>query len=252
MSKYLLFFIISLHSIIVSCNKKVDSNQNVVSELIRKYPELGKDTIENYRLIRTVIIGNRKIGIKLYSAKLKYLESHQIIVLNNDVGETYAIPLFSNNVRKYWNFENESKNFKNNSYNSLFELEFMIAINHLKLNDTHGTGYSIMYEMIHSLLHFQQLTENDNGKLECWKDHIISSDSNSDTESEFVSRNKTNCNQILKGIVKDENVFHYNAHFDIANNRVFQFEFPTPFNKKINQLNIKIYRLGREIPLILL
>lgn len=254
MNKYLLVFLIPLLSIIVGCNCKVDSksvisDQKAISELIEKYPELAEDTIGNYKLSRTVIVGKSKIGIKLYTGNQKYFVGHNIIVLNNELGEVYAIPLFSTDVRKYWSFENEPKSFKSKEYNSLFEIEFVSAINQLKLNDTLGTGYWLMHEILHSLLNYEQVTEFDGEKLQSWGNNFITSDHHED-ENECETRNKSNCEQVLKSIVKRERAFIYDASFDRRNIRIFQFEYPYFHHRKIKKLNMKVYRLGCDVQLM--
>lgn len=249
MGKHFLFFILPLIALIIGCNKEADADQKAISELIKKYPELGKDTIGSYELIRTILTGNGKAVIKFYTGKSN---KHQLIILQNDSGKSYAIPLFSNDVRKYWSFENEPRTFKNKEYNSLFELEFVSAINELQLNDTLATGYNIIYEILNSALPCQQLTEFDSEKLESWGNMLLPSDSNSDGDSVCESRNKKNREQILKGMVKSLFIFQHNAYFDPQNNRVFQFKFPENNKLKINKLDIKIYRIGCDFQLIVL
>lgn len=252
-----LILLISMISLFVSCNNgnkdfSKNSDKELITQLISKYPELAKDTIGDYKLMRTVIIGVKNISVKLYSTDHEYNTPNNIIVINNSAGEKFAIPLFSNNFRKYWNFENETKTFDDKVYNSLFEKEFIIAINRLKLNDTLGTGRSVMYEIFHSLLHFQQVSEHDYNYLEELGRNLASSNSYNDDDIESEHRNSLNIKEVLNGITISENVHHYNALLDMNNYRVFQIEFPKKRNMKIQKLNIKIYRLGEEvIPLIM-
>ncbi len=251
MTRNLILFI-SLISLLVSCknsNKDFSKNSDkeLITQLISKYPELAKDTIGDYKLIRTVIIGEKNVGVKLFSTDHEYNTPNNIIIINNSAGEKYAIPLFSNNIRKYWNFENEIKTFDDKVYNSLFEKEFILAINRLKLNDTLGTGRAVIYEIFHSLLHFQQVTEHDYDYLEELGRNLVSSNSHNDEDIESEHRNSLNIKQVLNGITISEYVHHYNALFDMNNYRVFQMEFPKKRNKKIQKLNIKIYRLGEEV-----
>lgn len=162
------------------------------------------------------------------------------------------MPFFSNNFRKYWNFENEAKTFDDKIYNSLFEKEFILAINQLKLNDSAGTGRTIIVEIFHSLLHFQQITEYDKEYLEDLGRYLVSSESHNEQEMESYRRNELNSKQILYEITKTENVLNYNALFDRRNYRIFQMNFPKKKKEKIDKLKIKVYRFGQEvIPLIL-
>lgn len=256
MTRNLIIFI-SIASLLVSCcngNQNVDRNTDnaIITQLIIKYPELAKDTIGEYKLIRTVINEKKKVGIKLFSTNHVNNTPNCIIVISNPKGENYAIPFFSNNFRKYWNFENEAKTFDDKVYNSLFEKEFILAINQLKLNDTLGTGRAVIYEIFHSLLHFQQITEYDKEYLEDLGRHLVSSESNNDEEIESERRNELNSKQILYDITKTENVLNYNALFDRKNYRVFQMDFPKRQKEKIDKLNIKVYRFGKEvIPLMM-
>lgn len=256
MTRNLILFILII-SLLVSCNngnKNVESNSDkeIITQLINRYPELAKDTIGNYKLIRTVIIGEKEVGLKLFSSDHEYNSPSSIIVINNSKGENYAIPLFCNNNRKYWNFENELKTFKDKVYNSLFEKEFILGINQLKLNDTLGTGHSVIFEIFHSLLHFRQVSKHDREFLQDLGGIMINSDSHSDDNLESEKRNELNSYQVLQGMIKGEFEFHYNSFFDSRNYRVFQMEFPKLSNEKIRKLNIKIYRFGQEVQPIFL
>lgn len=252
-----LILLISLISLFVSCNNDnkdfyKNSDKALINQLIGKYPGLAKDTIGDYKLKRTVIIGEKNVGVKLFSTDHDDNTPNNIIVINNSAGEKYAIPLFSNNFRKYWNFENETKTFDDNVYNSLFEKEFILAINRLKLNDKLGTGRAVINEIFHSLLNFQQVSEHDYDYLEELGSNLVRSNSHNDDDIESEYRNSLNIKEVLKGITISENVHHYNALLDMNNYRVFQIEFPKKRNMKIQKLNIKIYRLGEEVkPLIL-
>lgn len=247
-----LILLFSIFSLLVGCNNGIDnivknSDKELLTQLINKYPELSKDTIGNYHVIRTVLIGEKKVGLKLFSNKHDYNTPNSIIIINNSKGENYAIPLFSNNLRKYWNFENEVKTFKNNYYKSLFEKEFILAINLLNLNDTLGTGRIVLFEIFHSLLHFQHVTEYDKEYLHDLRRHLVNSDLHNDEEIESERRNDLNCKQVLKDNTKTEFGHHYNSLLDLNNYRVFQIEFPKRSNEKILKLNIKIYRFGQEV-----
>ncbi len=249
-----LILLFSLFSILISCKneKNTISDKEVVSELIQRFPELAQDTIGKYELKRTVIISDKKVGIKLYSCKNEYRMPHNIILINNAKGEKYAIPFFSNNARKYWNFENEAKTYKSTTYNSLFEKEFIIAINRLNLNDTLGTGRNVLYEIFHSLLHFHQVTEYDKEYLDDLGRHLVSSGSHNDNETESERRNELNSTQIINDITKTEYILNYNALLDRINHRVFQLDFPINPKSKIFKLSIKVYRFGQEVQLFLI
>lgn len=256
MNRNLVLFIL-ISCLLFSCSngkQGIDRNtdKELIIQLISKYPELAKDTIGEYKLIRTIIIGEQNVGLKLFSTNHENNTPNCIIVINNPNSEDYAIPFFSNNFRKYWNFENEAKTFDDKVYNSLFEKEFILAINQLKLNDTLGTGRTVVYEIFHSLLHFQQVTEYDKEYLEYLGRHLVNSDSYNDQEIESERRNELNSKQILNDISKTEYVLNYNALFDRKNYRVFQMDFPNRSKEKIHKLNIKVYRFGQEvIPLMM-
>lgn len=224
-----------------------DSDTEQITQIIDKYPELGQDTIGNYKLIRTIIIGEKKIGVKLYTCRHLYNTPNNIIIINNSAGQKYAIPLFSNNFRKFWSFENEEKTFKDKVYNSLFEKEYIQALNKLNLNDTLGTGYTILSEIFISLFHFQVVTEHDDESLKELSSNLVTSYFNNDKDFESELRNKLNYNQVLSAITKNEYIRNYNSLLDKKNYRIFQVDFPTKTNKKIQKLKIKIYRFGHEV-----
>jgi hypothetical protein len=129
----------------------------------------------------------------------------------------------------------------------LFEKEFIQAINHLKLNDTLGTGRTVLFEIFYSTLHFELITEHDKEYLHDLGNQLVSAKSNNDNENESNVRTRLNCTKILNEINPSENSYKYNALLDKKNYRVFQLDFPKKRNEKINKLNIKIYRFGQEV-----
>jgi hypothetical protein len=245
-----LFFLL-LITVLIGCGESSRKNatQAAIVALTYTYPELSKN-LKDYELVRSVGVDKRSFELKLFTCKTNSNETHSIVVLSNANGETHAIPLFSNNKRKYWNFENEPRTFNEPKYNSLFEKEFMRGINQLKINDSLGTGYAVLFEIFQSALHFEKVNELDEEYLKKIGYNFISSNAHADNYLDCEKRNKINCEQLFDAMFKDEYVIHYNAYLDSKNQRVFQFEYPKSTKRKIKQLHLKIYRFGCESQLL--
>ncbi len=227
--------------------EKVNPDKEAINKLFEKYPEFKKHNFEDYELYRTVITGEKKISIKLFLHKKEEIQENQIIVIQNENGKSFALPFFCNDLRNYWNFENEKKTYLNKSYNSVFEKELLLALKLLKLNDADGTGLNVILEIFHSLLHFQVLTEFDAAYIESLGFQLENSGMYSDSDEETQKRIELNSKQILEEIDLGNGNRCYNAFLDTKNNRVFQFDFMSLRKVKIKKFNIKVYRFGQSV-----
>lgn len=249
--KYLLIQLLLLTTV-VSCKPKTsDSNiEKVISELTEKFPQLPKGRFNQsdfYKLNRTVIYGKNEFQLQLYSTPDSIENPQQIIVLINSKGEHYAIPLFSNKYRDYWNFEFEKPNEGIKRTNTTFEKEFTKAITVLNLNDSTGTGEKVLNEMIISLLNCQVVRETDERIFKGLWLTFYFDELTEDTDS-CIIRLQKNFNAIKKSINPSENYYNYNAYLDIKNSRVYQIVNQGKNRGKKLKPEIKTYRLNCNSP----
>lgn len=238
---YLLISIVLLS--ISSCQVENISDKQIILNLASKYKELGDSVISNFKLTRTVKIKDDSIGIKLFENE-KNRTGNKIFIVNNYKNEKYAIPYFNNFHRKYFNYENEKPTYIDKNFNSLFEKEFINAINTLNLNDSLGEGYDIIFEIFHSLLHFQIITRYDRENSE-FSEKTLMPCNFRDNDEEFERRILKNKEDLFQGIsIGSFHIGENNLSYDRHNHRVFKIPAFRSKKSKIDKLNIMIYRFG--------
>jgi len=219
----LLLFIMTT---LFSCQTKstVPNIEKAISDLTAKFPQLPrgkKNQLDFYKLIRTVTYGKNDFQLKLFCTPDSIEEKQQIIILVNSKSDYYAIPLFSNKYRDYWNFELEKPIDGVKKTNTTFEQEITKAINTLNLNDTLGTGAKVLDEMLISLLNCQSVRETDSKIFEAiwptwYRDQPV------DDCDSCIKRQRTNFRSIIQRIHQTENYYNYNAYVDLRNDRIYQ------------------------------
>ena len=243
MTKFFILFLVAI-PVFTSCVFKDLTRKNVVTALIDKYPLLSNEGKTTYQLNKTLTLNDKGIQIQLFLPKnVDYYEYfNQIIVLKNSIQEEYAIPIFSNNFRKYWNFENEPKSYHDKQFNSLFEKEFISAINKLNLNDSKRTSTTIFLTILNNLLGAETITEYDGEKLDETIREMNSYELPAESDEDCLKRSQQNFKQILKGMKKAEYSISYNAHLDKTNYRIYQFDYDLYNHSKLEKLNMLVYR----------
>lgn len=233
---------------VVGC-KPTTSGPNVekiISELTEKFPQLPRgrsNQSDFYKLNRTVIYGKNEFQLQLYSTPDTIDNKQQIVILINSKGEHYAIPLFSNKYRDYWNFEFEKPIEGIKRTNTTFEKEFTKAITVLNLNDSTGTGGKVLYELLLSLLNCESVRENDEDIFERI-DLTSFYDEPCENWDSCFARQKKSFDAIKKGIHPSEYFYNHNAYLDTSNNRVYQIVNQGKDRGKIFKPEIKTYRLN--------
>jgi hypothetical protein len=218
--------------------------EKTLSDLTDRFPQLPKsksNLTDFYKPVKTIIIGNNDFQLQLRSTPRTFDDRQQIIIITNSKGQHYAIPFFSNRYRDYWNFQFDSPDLRVKPTNTTFEKELMKALDTLNINDTIGTGGSVIHIMLSSLLNCLRITEIDSiyimGELENY-----TNDQNlmEETDSFCFERRKKNFKAIFDKFNPGESFFK-DVYWDEYNNRIYQFDSKFDY-KKILKLSFKVYR----------
>jgi len=228
-------------------NTKVEPNiEKAINDLTDKFTQLPKGKskqIDFYKLIRTVIIGDKNIKLQLYSAIDSLNEHQQIILIINPIGKYYAIPFLTNTYFDYWNFEFDKPILNVKKTNTTFETEFIKALDTLNLNDSIETKNMIFNEIMFSLIQCERISESDSSKFES-----ISLKNNNklpvEDEDSCYKRQKRNFEAILKVIHPLEYYYNYCAYWDRYNDRIYQLDNNGKVFSKNSKFKIKVYRMG--------
>ncbi|SHE54160.1 hypothetical protein SAMN05444405_10246 [Bacteroides luti] len=218
--------------------------EKAISDLTNKFPQLprGKSNqLDFYKLVRTVIYDKNKFQLQLYSTPDSIEDQQQIMILINPKGDYYAIPLFSNTYRDYWNFEFDKPIEGIKRINTTFEKEITKAINILNLNDTIDTGAKVLDETIISLLHCQVIRETDGPIFKALWPTYNSNEPIEDSDS-CIARLQKNFTAIKKRIHPNEYYYNYNAYLDNRNCRIYQLVNQGKNRGKRLKPEIKTYR----------
>ncbi|MBK8953389.1 MAG: hypothetical protein IPM85_15135 [Chitinophagaceae bacterium] len=247
MTKHLLLLLIPVTILThIGCNQanKKPDTEKAISDLIKKYPQLpigsGKQS-DYYKLIRTIIIGDKNIELQLRSSPDTLDDPQKIILTINSKKEVYAIPFFSNTYHDFWNFQFDSILTSIKPTNTTLQKELENCLETLSLNDTSGTASTVINELFFSLLHCERITEGDSIFLNAPALVDNSSLKEEDSDSCTIRLHK-NWQAITKEFHPKDYILNYNAYWDDKNNRIYQLNF-IKFNRRQKiSFNIKTYR----------
>lgn len=244
-----LFYIFVIGSILfIGCIRNdSDQNDKAFFDLNERFPEFPKNTSNSpdfYKLIRSVKNGQKGFEVQLYSAPAqKDKDNDEILVLINNLGERYAIPLFSNNNKVFWDFEFENND---NSQGLTFKSQLIKALDTLQLNDSLRTAQYVINEIFHSLLHLSAINKCDISDTIPFKlievpDKVNHPESYS-CEYDCRDRIKKIDSVLIKSfdLPKKEN-HSYPIFIDFKRNRVYQMDYR--WFGKIDTLTIRVYRI---------
>jgi hypothetical protein len=255
MKKETFYILIIAMIFLSSCMQNASDKNNKVNDklllnLYQKYPELPKNKAnptDFYKFIRSVKSGLSNFEVQLYSTPHERdKDDQEIIIIVNKLGERYAIPLFSNKKKDYWKFQFENTGRKTDF---TFEKELMKAINSLQLNDTIGTGQDVLFEIFNSLLHLRSFNKYEIAESKPYKLIEVPDETNHPTwyscEDSCDFRIKKINSSILESFDLPKKKYHSNPVFiDFRRKRIYQFDYPQ--FKKIDTLNLSVYRIGCE------
>lgn len=235
--KILFFIIIAL---IHGCKTNNEPNPaQRIRDLVGKFPQLieGKNVKERgFKHIRTVIDGETKVQIQLYSQGDRMNNSHQIIVFVNKNNKSVAIPLFNNRQRDYWQFANDKLISNVEKVNTTFEKEYNAAISILRKENTFKNAFleiNVLKELFNSVLYTQRI---ENETLEMCKMKYVVSDIPVENEDSVKLRFEKNY-EAVKEDLKNYN-FSYSYYYDPNFHRIYRISY----NEKDRKFIFKNYR----------
>jgi len=227
-----------------STKDKEDINK-IVLKLRDKFPSfLMSSTSQKdcYRLVRDVYNGRDNFDVKLYSSNDQVKNVPEILVISNQLGKQYAIPLFSNAFTDFWDFQYE-KFQPTVEIKNTFEKELLIALDSLHLNDSIGTGTEVIRDIFYSALQCYPLVECDFNLSEL----LVMADSSRqywDCEDSCAFRFKKYYNEI-KEFYSLPNKIHFAPVLkDNRRRKIYQLDFE--FRRKIDSLDLKVFRVDCE------
>jgi len=236
--------IIFLAMAILGC-RRVDKDATIIGNLINRFPQLkgtSSDRLFGYNLIRSVSIGESNISIKLYSQVESVDDKQKIILVTNSHLLSYAIPLFSNTYRDYWQFQFDKVNQNTLPTNTTFEKQLNLCLDTLQLNDTIGTAGKVVDEIFYSLLHCQDINLCDSSDF-----LSITMNSNynipEENDDSCFNRLKLNWQSISKELFPNETVIiNKRSSWDKINSRVYQLDFKNFKRRKKNYFKLNTFR----------
>ncbi|WP_163399908.1 hypothetical protein [Flavobacterium fluviatile] len=233
-----LFFIILFVG--VSCNQSIDTKiNNSIQDLIEKYPQLTADKKSDkgreFKFNRSVREGKFNFEIRLYSQEEGYKNRNHILVFINNKKEVYALPLFNNKYRDYWQFPFDKPIPKVPKISTTFSKEFNIAIDSLIKNSDRRKSFKrsiLIYETLNAALSSKNISEKDSVMIyKILRGSYDIPDENIDSAKVRLRKNY----ELMKR--QWQAYLDTNCFFDQENKRVYQVEYHG------NKIEIKVYRM---------
>ena len=245
--KYLFFLMI----LIISCKQKeISSIKMAQNEMAKRYKStifsVDKEKFSFFRSIKN----NRNFEIQLWTKdkRLSGLYEEEIIYINHN--KAFAIPLFSNNNRNFWNFDNDDSTAnKLNEESQTFKNEFYNMLLCFNITDLLSIAKDLLFETFEILQNNNKVYKNDEYEI------TIELLSRNNTNSEKDIINTRNSKKIIEEIyseIRDYNSYWMNlptnSIWDKFNGRVYKIPKRTFKNGKELLDSIKVFRTGnREI-----
>lgn len=238
-------------------NKSPDID-TILSEITTKFPQLPKGGTEHYQLEKSIKNGKYNFEIQLYAEADTIKDPQKILIFINAQKECYAIPLFSNTYRDYWEFKNEIPLPNIKKVQSSFNKEYLDALLNLKLNKIE-VCLSVTNDMLIAILDCEKITSCD--FLDAKKVIFTNDKTSLDSEDDFDQLKQKwakNDEEILK--TKNNAVCSYNVlptigYLDGKNYRFHQIVLgsdvmdvnknPQKSITSTKELQIKSYRRDR-------
>ncbi|KAF2336194.1 hypothetical protein [Flavobacterium daemonense] len=225
---------------IASCNQSLDPKINdSIQNLIEKYPQLTADKKDiksrEFKFTRSIREGKFNFEIQLYSQEEGYKNRNHILVFINSKKEVYALPLFNNKYRDYWEFPFDKPLKEVTKINTTFSKEFNIAIDTLIKNSDRRKSIKraiLIDETLNSVLSCKKIKEKDSVMIyKTLRGSFDIPDENIDSVYIRLRKNY----ELMKR--QWQPYFDTNCFFDEKNSRVYQVEYHG------NKIKIKAYRM---------
>jgi hypothetical protein len=204
--------------------------------------------IKDYKFDRSILIRNDSIRISYFRPENTEFRPGNtqfhlpviVSVRNEQTGQSKEIHIYPNECRAHWNFENEQKSKRNRYSTSLFEREFLSAVNELNLNDKHNTANHILNEIMTSVLHCERLNIS---QLEGLEDTPFTRSNQDEKPSTCKVRIQKNKAEIRKKL--NATACFSMFYWDEENERVYEINYENYRNHQVmKQLNLKVYRFS--------
>lgn len=232
--------------LIISCNQSTESKiTNSIQNLIEKYPQLTVDKKtpkgREFKFIKSAREGKFNIEIQLYGQEEYTKNRNQILIIINGKKEIFAIPLFNNKYRDYWEFPFDKVLPEVPKTNTTFSNEFNTAIDKLIPNNDRRKSLkrsTLIDETVNSILNCQRLSAKDSLMIS----NPVLSTIDIPIENIDSTKIRLHKNYILMRLNLHLNSDNSNCYLDRENGRIYQIEYHG------NKIKVKAYRMDFGMP----
>lgn len=240
--KYLLFLLIGI--MLFGCKRpnSETENEDILIKLTARFPQLpkGKGALTDfYKPIRTVICGNNDFKIQLFATPDSIEDRQEILIISNIKGMNYAIPLFSNTYRDYWDFQFDTPIQSVKKTGTTFEKEFLYALEYLSLNDTLGTANKVIANLFNSILFCKLISDSISYPIT----HLIENSAIPIEDRDSCDLRLCEIQKVINRIQKVRTLRLYCILYDYNRGRYYFIEDKSDNNKMKMQLKFKTYRV---------
>lgn len=221
--KFIAFsLLICLYACHSKAPRKTPSLNDALLKMRAKFPELGNEnTLDSnyYKLSYRFYFTRFNLEVQL--AKIGN-NGDEVIVLKKDETPYYAIPIFSNANKCYWNFRFDTADTTKQACNTTFEKELFAALDSLDIKGENK--YFVMWPIFSKVFQCRKIRYYDNDSLE-----LVYTDHNA--KPYLASENMVTMVKKLNKIKKE--IFHQRenelrpydiSYWDVRRNRIYQIK----------------------------
>ena len=202
----------------------------------------------SYNPVRTIILEEQGVGLYLHEAESPEYGRvphfmHYIITIVNSQDEGYSIPMFSNEISGYWNFEIQDKYPAMPDCHTSFEKEVLTAIDSLHLNDTIYTDCMVLLGIMGPLINCRELDYPDTLFLSAERDYWYE-----DLKCRVMLQKSFDV--ILQDSALTRSIIEWEVFWDRNSERIYHVHFDSyelpSYKKKKADISIKVYNTACE------
>jgi len=237
--RYILFFL--LFVLLTGCVKdRLKIGFESIQNMSSNYKCTGiLDELNSYHYLESTL-DKSGLEIQLWKKGKLFKEGSRIIVFVFK-NKGYAIPLLTNDYKKYWNFQIDNNQTDVSNLNTTFENELSNMIERLNLKDSVKMTSGSISSLFLGLMHCRVVYESDKneiikGSLECTETDSVKKTIESKHLSEII-------NSMTLKMKKGKTIVINNAVWDQYDHRIYQVNGDSLWLSRKFHPCLSVYRL---------
>jgi hypothetical protein len=237
--RYTLFFLLFI--LLTGCVKdRIKIGSESIQNLSTNYKCTGiLDELNSYHYLESTL-NKSGLEIQLWNKGKQFREGSRIIVFVFK-NKGYAIPLLTNEYKKYWNFQIDNNQSDTSKLNTTFEKELSNMIERLNLKDSVKMTSGSLGSLFLSLMQCRLVYESDINEI--INESLNCVDSTSDSKTIETKHLSEIINSMTSKMKEGKKFAHFNAAWDEIDHRIYQLNLDSLDSSKKFHPCLSVYRL---------